>query len=114
MTRFLVIGKTRAKPLGEGRDKTSLVISLKDQPGALEKALHPFASRGINLSKIESRPTRKKAWSYLFFIDFMGHYEDAEAQAALNELEAHCSSGQMARQLSECPSLRSRAQWLSG
>ena len=90
VTRFLVIGKTRAKPLGEGRDKTSLVISLKDQPGALEKALHPFASRGINLSKIESRPTRKKAWSYLFFIDFMGHYEDAEAQAALNELEAHC------------------------
>ncbi len=90
VTRFLVIGKTRAKPLGDGRDKTSLVISLKDQPGALEKALRPFAARGINLSKIESRPTRKKAWSYLFFIDFIGHYEDVEAQAALKELEAHC------------------------
>lgn len=91
VTRFLVIGKTRAKPLGDGRDKTSLVISLKDEPGALEKTLRPFASRGINLSKIESRPSRKKAWDYLFFIDFIGHYEDELAQAALAELEAHCS-----------------------
>ena len=91
VTRFLVIGKTRAKPLGDGRDKTSLVISLKDEPGALEKTLRPFASRGINLSKIESRPSRKKAWDYLFFIDFIGHYEDELAQAALAELEQHCS-----------------------
>ena len=90
VTRFLVIGKTKAKPLGEGRDKTSLVISLKDEPGALEKTLHPFGSRGINLSKIESRPSRKKAWDYLFFIDFIGHYEDAIAQDALKELSAHC------------------------
>jgi chorismate mutase/prephenate dehydratase len=90
VTRFLVIGKTRAKPLGDGRDKTSLVISLKDEPGALEKTLRPFASRGINLSKIESRPSRKKAWDYLFFIDFIGHYEDELAQAALAELEVHC------------------------
>ena len=91
VTRFLVIGKTRAKPLGDGRDKTSLVISLKDEPGALEKTLRPFASRGINLSKIESRPSRKKAWDYLFFIDFIGHYEEELAQAALTELEQHCS-----------------------
>jgi chorismate mutase/prephenate dehydratase len=91
VTRFLVIGKTRAKSLGDGRDKTSLVISLKDEPGALGQALRPFASRGINLSKIESRPSRKKAWDYLFFIDFIGHYEDAIVQAALAELEAHCS-----------------------
>ncbi|MDG1241572.1 MAG: prephenate dehydratase [Opitutae bacterium] len=91
VTRFLVIGKTHAKPLGSGRDKTSLVISLKDEPGALEKTLRPFASRGINLSKIESRPSRKKAWDYLFFIDFIGHYEDELTQAALSELEAHCS-----------------------
>ncbi|MBT4757763.1 MAG: prephenate dehydratase [Opitutae bacterium] len=91
VTRFLVIGKTRAKPLGDGRDKTSLVISLKDEPGALEKTLRPFASRGINLSKIESRPSRKKAWDYLFFIDFIGHYEDELVQAALAELKEHCS-----------------------
>ena len=91
VTRFLVIGKTRAKPIGEARDKTSLVISLKDEVGALEKALHAFASRGINLSKIESRPSRKKAWDYLFFIDCIGYYEEAPMQAALKELETHCS-----------------------
>ena len=91
ITRFLVIGKTKPKPLRGGRDKTSLVISLKDEPGALEKTLRPFASRGINLSKIESRPSRKKAWDYLFFIDFIGHYEDALVKEVLVELEEHCS-----------------------
>lgn len=91
VTRFLVIGKTRAKPLGDSRDKTSLVISLKDEPGALEKTLRPFGSRGINLSKIESRPSRRKAWDYLFFIDFIGHYADPLVQDAIAELEAHCS-----------------------
>ncbi|MFU8847653.1 MAG: prephenate dehydratase [Opitutales bacterium] len=90
VTRFLVIGKTRAKPLGQARDKTSLVISLKDEPGALEKTLHPFGSRGINLSKIESRPSRKKAWDYLFFIDFIGHYDDPIVQEAIQELGQHC------------------------
>ena len=91
VTRFLVLGKTKPKPLGEGRDKTSLVISLKDEPGALEKTLRPFASRGINLSKIESRPSRRKAWDYLFFIDFIGHYEDSLVKEVLSELEDHCS-----------------------
>jgi chorismate mutase/prephenate dehydratase len=90
VTRFLVIGKTRAKPLGDGRDKTSLVISLKDEPGALEKTLRPFGARGINLSKIESRPTRKQAWAYLFFIDFIGHYDEPHVQEAIAELEEHC------------------------
>lgn len=90
VTRFLVVGKTRAKPLGEGRDKTSLVISLRDECGALEKTLHAFAKRGINLSKIESRPSRKKAWDYYFFIDLVGHYEDETVQAALADLETHC------------------------
>ncbi|MGJ8652223.1 MAG: prephenate dehydratase [Opitutaceae bacterium] len=90
VTRFLVVGKTRAKPLGEGRDKTSLVISLRDECGALEKALQAFAKRGINLSKIESRPSRKKAWDYFFFIDLIGHYEDESVQAALADLEGHC------------------------
>ncbi|MFP4068616.1 MAG: prephenate dehydratase [Opitutales bacterium] len=91
VTRFLVIGKTRAKPLGNGFDKTSLVISLKDEVGALETALHAFAARGINLSKIESRPSRKKAWDYLFFIDCVGHYEDASVREAIGELKGHCS-----------------------
>jgi len=91
VTRFLVIGKTEAKPLGDGRDKTSLVLSLKDESGALEAALKPFAKRGINLSKIESRPSRKKAWDYFFFIDLIGRYQDAAVREALAELEAHCS-----------------------
>lgn len=90
VTRFLVIGKTHAKPMGGGRDKTSLVISLRDECGALEKALRAFAVRGINLSKIESRPSRKKAWDYFFFIDLIGHYHDAPVQAAFADLEAHC------------------------
>ena len=76
--------------MGGGRDKTSLVISLRDECGALEKALRAFAVRGINLSKIESRPSRKKAWDYFFFIDLIGHYQDAPVQAAFADLEAHC------------------------
>lgn len=90
VTRFLVVGKTRAKPLGDGRDKTSLVITLRDECGALEKTLQAFASRGINLSKIESRPSRKKAWDYYFFIDLIGHHDDAVVQAALQDLDGHC------------------------
>jgi chorismate mutase/prephenate dehydratase len=109
VTRFLVIGKTRAKPLGDGRDKTSLVISLKDEPGALEKTLRPFGSRGINLSKIESRPSRKKAWDYLFFIDFIGHYEDAIVQDALKELAEHC---QFVKWLGSYPNVNSESRAL--
>lgn len=90
VTRFLVIGKTLAKPLGQGKDKTSLVFSINDAPGALVNVLQAFASRGINLSKIESRPSRKKAWDYIFFIDLVGHYEDAPVQDALEELKQHC------------------------
>lgn len=91
VTRFLVVGKTEAQALGNGQDKTSLVFSLKDECGALEKALEAFASRGINLSKIESRPSRRKAWDYYFFIDLIGHRADPEVQAAFKELEGHCS-----------------------
>lgn len=91
VTRFLVIGKTDVRSLGDGKDKTSLVISLKDQSGALEKALMPFAKRSINLSKIESRPSRKKAWDYFFFVDLIGHIEEASVQAAIEELK-ECSS----------------------
>lgn len=91
VTRFLVIGTTLAKPLGGGRDKTSLVLSLRDECGALQRALDSFASRGINLSKIESRPSRKKAWDYIFFIDLVGHNKDEAIQDALCELEKDCS-----------------------
>ncbi|MDV7398652.1 prephenate dehydratase domain-containing protein, partial [Arthrospira platensis SPKY1] len=62
VTRFLTIGKNVSRPLGNGRDKTSLVISINDRPGALQDALLPFSDLGLNLTKIESRPSRRKAW----------------------------------------------------
>ena len=90
VTRFLVLGKNVSPPLGQGRDKTSLVFSLNDQPGALMRALEPFSARGVNLSKIESRPSRQKAWHYYFFIDCLGHWEDAVIQEAVTDLRREC------------------------
>lgn len=88
-TRFLVIGK--ASPKKTGSDKTSILFSVKDSPGILFKMLKPFAERGINLTKIESRPHKKKAWEYIFFLDMDGHTSDKEVSDALKELEANCS-----------------------
>ncbi len=86
-TRFLVIGK-KVQPKSVGVDyKTSVVISLNDRPGALYDALVPFNRENINLSRIESRPSKKKAWDYYFFIDFFGHWEDENARKAVAELE---------------------------
>ncbi len=85
LTRFLVIGdKTSAKT---GSDKTSIVFAIKDAPGALYKMLEPFATRGINLTKIESRPRKTKTWEYMFFVDMDGHLLDDKISAALTELE---------------------------
>lgn len=90
-TRFLVIApKASSGSTGAGMDKTSLVFSIRDEVGALEKAVHAFSSRGINLTKIESRPSRKKAWDYLFFADVLGHWEDAAIQDAVQELKELC------------------------
>ncbi len=89
-TRFLVIGRKSSGALGEGRDKSSYVFSLSDQPGALLNALEPFSKRGINLSKIESRPSKKKAWDYFFFADITGHNDDPTVREAITELEARC------------------------
>jgi len=80
-TRFWVIGT--ASPGRTGHDKTSLMFSIKDGVGALHDMLQPFAKHQINLSKIESRPFRKKPWEYIFFIDIEGHAEDRNVQAAL-------------------------------
>ncbi len=90
VTRFLIIGNSPSGRLGGGRDKTSFVFSLQDKPGALQYALDPFCKRGINLSKIESRPNKRKLWDYYFFVDIIGHYEDLEVQEALKELKATC------------------------
>jgi len=88
-TRFLVIGKEIAKRTGV--DKTSLVFAIKDSPGALYKMLKPFASRGLNLTKIESRPLKTKAWEYVFFVDLDGHITDKDIDTAVKELDEVCS-----------------------
>jgi chorismate mutase / prephenate dehydratase len=87
-TRFLVIG--RRTPDRSGRDKTSLMFSVKDQPGILYRMLEPFSSRGINLSKIESRPMKSKAWEYIFFLDIEGHIEEEGIREAVEDLKGHC------------------------
>jgi len=87
-TRFLVIGTT--EPERTGRDKTSILFSIKDRPGALYHMLLPFKKQRLNLTKIESRPTRQRAWEYIFFVDFIGHRADARVQKALAQLERSC------------------------
>ncbi len=88
-TRFLVIGKKTGKKTGT--DKTSLVFAIKDAPGALYSMLKPFAKRNINLTKIESRPLKTKAWEYVFFVDLDGHITDRKVKEAVSELEGLCS-----------------------
>jgi chorismate mutase/prephenate dehydratase len=90
VTRFLVIGKNATPMLGQGRDKTSLVFSLHDEAGSLLKAMRPFSDRGINLCKIESRPSRRKAWDYFFYVDIIGHREEPHVREAIEELGAMC------------------------
>ena len=85
-TRFLVIGQHDSPPSGE--DKTALVMSVKDRPGALHDLLEPFHKRGIGLTRIESRPSKKRLWEYVFFVDLQGHREDADVAAALGDIRA--------------------------
>jgi chorismate mutase / prephenate dehydratase len=87
-TRFIVLGREWVGRTG--RDKTSVVFSVKDRPGVLRDALAAFAEEGINLTRIESRPSRKRAWTYVFFADFDGHPEEERVQRALAALEEHC------------------------
>lgn len=87
-TRFLVVAKKPCERTGQ--DKTSILFSVKDEPGILCRMLEPFAKRGINLSKIESRPFKKKAWEYIFFLDLFGHMTDPEVSEALDELKECC------------------------
>ena len=87
ITRFLVIGSKDSKP--SANDKTSLVFSVKDQPGILYRMLEPFAKSEINLSKIESRPIKNKPWEYMFFLDLKGHKEEPRVKRAIEELESN-------------------------
>jgi len=87
-TRFLVISRT--SPQASGHDKTSLMFAVRDAPGILCRMLEPFSKRHINLTKIESRPIKKKAWEYVFFLDLEGHIGDPGIAAAVEELGSHC------------------------
>ena len=84
-TRFIVVGREDIGP--SGNDKTSIVVSTHNQPGALYKLLEPFHRNGVSLTSIETRPSRTGMWSYVFFIDFEGHRDDELIQKVLNEID---------------------------
>ncbi|MBO9310323.1 MAG: prephenate dehydratase [Chloroflexi bacterium] len=83
-TRFFVVGLGDPPPAE--RSKTSVVFAVRDKPGALHECLGAFATRGINLTKIESRPRRNKPWQYFFYTDFEGHVSEPRVEAALMDL----------------------------
>jgi chorismate mutase/prephenate dehydratase len=83
-TRFLILGDYQ--PKRSGRDKTSLVLSAKNEAGAVYAMLTPFATRGVSMTKFESRPSRVELWDYFFFIDIEGHRDDANVAAALADV----------------------------
>jgi chorismate mutase/prephenate dehydratase len=84
-TRFLVIGKLETRP--SGKDKTSIMVSSKNKPGALYDLLGAVARHGINMTRIESRPSRQAAWEYVFFLDLEGHAAESPVRDAVHELE---------------------------
>ncbi|HDP34254.1 MAG TPA: prephenate dehydratase [Candidatus Hydrogenedentes bacterium] len=90
-TRFVVVGHQMVKRTGD--DKTSILVWVKDKPGALYHLLLPFSRHGINLTRIESRPSQQKAWDYVFFIDLLGHVEDENVKEVLAEV------GELARNI---------------
>jgi chorismate mutase/prephenate dehydratase len=87
-TRFLIL--SQKPPERTGKAKTSVMLSVKDRVGALYDLLRPFASYGINMTKIESRPSRRKAWEYIFFVDLEGHTEEDRVKKALEEVRSRC------------------------
>jgi chorismate mutase / prephenate dehydratase len=88
ITRFLVISKEF--PRRTGQDKTSVMFSIKHKPGALYEVLLPFKRAKINLTKIESRPSKRKAWEYIFFVDMEGHVGDKKISRAIESLKENC------------------------
>ena len=84
-TRFLVIGRQPTRPTGA--DKTSILFAMRNEPGSLYRILEPLARTGINLTKIESRPAKRRPWEYVMFVDFEGHRETPAITSALAELE---------------------------
>lgn len=88
VTRFLVISREDAKPTGE--DKTAILFSTAHKAGALADVLDVFKRHDINLTNIESRPSRKRQWEYYFFVDFVGHRTNEQVQKGLQEARKHC------------------------
>lgn len=88
VTRFFVLGRENAKPTGD--DKTSLLMVVRDRVGALYDSLLPFRKSGVNLTFIESRPSKRRNWEYYFFVDFVGHVADPKIKAVLDELSEYC------------------------
>jgi chorismate mutase / prephenate dehydratase len=88
-TRFFVIGRELFPPCGH--DRTSVLVYVKDQPGALFNVLRPLAEHGLSMNRIESRPAHQGLWRYAFFIDFEGHVEDAGVRAALDDIAEFAS-----------------------
>ena len=88
-TRFLVLGRQCSPPTG--RDRTSLMFCIADKVGALHSSLAPFRRYGINMTKIESRPSKRKAWEYYFFVDCDGHAQEQKVAKAISELTKHCA-----------------------
>lgn len=89
VTKFLIISKNTYGRTGS--DKTSIMFSAKDVPGSLHEILAPFKKSKINLTRIESRPTKKKAWDYVFFVDITGHIEDKKVKKAVADVEKRCT-----------------------
>lgn len=88
-TRFLVLGR-QCSPT-TGHDRTSVMFSIADKVGALHSTLAPFRRYKLNMTKIESRPSKRKAWEYFFFVDVDGHMQDKKLAKALEQLATHCS-----------------------
>jgi chorismate mutase/prephenate dehydratase len=89
VTRFIVLGRTCSP--STGNDRTSLMISVADKSGALHEAIAAFRKFKINMTKIESRPSKRKAWEYFFFIDCDGHFQDVKVTKAIQLLGTHCN-----------------------
>lgn len=88
-TRFLIIGTQEVPP--SGVDKTSIVVAMRNEPGALHNLLEPFHRHSIDLTRVETRPSRSGAWTYVFFIDFVGHVQDPLISEVMKEVAGRCA-----------------------
>jgi chorismate mutase/prephenate dehydratase len=86
-TRFLVIGRDEIPP--SGSDKTSIIVSSRNRPGALFELLEPFRDAGVSLTRIDTRPSKTEKWAYVFFIEFEGHMQDPVIAGVMQGLEEH-------------------------